>query len=43
MYLCRAIDCVGDTAKFWFGEQGDLTSAKRFFRKGPGASWLRFQ
>lgn len=43
MYLYRAIDCVADAVEFWFGEQRDLTSAKRFFRKGPGASWLRFQ
>jgi transposase-like protein len=33
MYLYRAIDSVGDTVEFWFSEQRDLPSAKRFFRK----------
>ncbi len=33
MYLYRAIDSVGDTVEFWFSEQRDLLSAKRFFRK----------
>lgn len=33
MYLYRAIDSVGDTDEFWFSEQRDLPSAKRFFRK----------
>jgi putative transposase len=33
MYLYRAIDNVGDTVEFWFSEQRDLPSAKRFFRK----------
>ena len=32
MYLYRAIDSVGDTVEFWFSEQRDLPSAKRFFR-----------
>lgn len=32
MYLYRAIDSVGDTVEFWFSEQRDLLSAKRFFR-----------
>ncbi|HBN6246002.1 TPA: IS6 family transposase, partial [Clostridioides difficile] len=33
MYLYRAIDSVGDTIEFWFSEQRDLLSAKRFFTK----------
>lgn len=33
MYLYRAIDSVGDAVEFWFSEQRDLPSAKRFFRK----------
>lgn len=33
VYLYRAIDSVGDTVEFWFSEQRDLPSAKRFFRK----------
>ncbi|MER8537628.1 IS6 family transposase [Mesorhizobium sp. M1005] len=33
MYLYRAIDSVGDTIEFYFSEQRDLPSAKRFFRK----------
>ena len=33
MYLYRAIDSVGDTVEFWFSEQRDLLSAKRFFTK----------
>jgi transposase-like protein len=33
MYLYRAIDSVGDTVEFWFSEQRDLLSAKRFFSK----------
>ncbi len=32
-YLYRAIDSVGNTVEFWFSEQRDLLSAKRFFRK----------
>lgn len=32
MYLCRAINSVGDTVEFWFSEQRDLPSAKCFFR-----------
>jgi transposase-like protein len=32
MYLYRAIDSVGDTVEFWFSQQRDLSSAKRFFR-----------
>jgi putative transposase len=28
-----AIDSVGDTVEFYFSEQRDLPSAKRFFRK----------
>ncbi|WP_363218942.1 DDE-type integrase/transposase/recombinase [Mesorhizobium sp.] len=35
MYLYRAIDSVGDTVEFYFSEQRDLPSAKRFFRKAP--------
>lgn len=30
MYLYRAIGSVGDTLEFWFNEQRDLPSAKRF-------------
>lgn len=33
MYLYRAIDSVGDVVEFWFSEQRDLPTAKRFFRK----------
>lgn len=33
MYLYRAIDSVGDTVEFFFSENRDLTSAKRFLRK----------
>ncbi|MEO5757871.1 MAG: IS6 family transposase [Mesorhizobium sp.] len=33
MYRYRAIDSVGDTVEFFFSEQRDLPSAKRFFRK----------
>ncbi|CAN7199109.1 IS6 family transposase [Phyllobacterium sp. LjRoot231] len=33
MYLYRAIDSVGDTVEFLFGQHRDLTAAKRFFNK----------
>lgn len=33
MYLYRAIDSVGDTVEFWFGEHRDLPAAKRFMRR----------
>jgi putative transposase len=33
MYLYRAIESNGDTVEFWFGEQRNLTEAKRFLRK----------
>lgn len=32
IYLCRAIDNVGDTGEFWFSKQRNLPAAKRFFR-----------
>ncbi|EXL01458.1 integrase [Aquamicrobium defluvii] len=35
MYLCHAIDSVGDTVEFRFSEQRDLLSARRFFGKAP--------
>ncbi|MDH4984328.1 IS6 family transposase [Aminobacter anthyllidis] len=33
MYLYRAVDSVSDKVEFWFSEQRNLASAKRFFRK----------
>lgn len=36
MYLYRAIDSVGDMVEFWFSENRDLLSAKRFPRKALG-------
>jgi putative transposase len=33
MYLCRAIDSVGDTVEFYFSKNRDLPAAKRFFRQ----------
>jgi transposase-like protein len=33
MYRYGAIDSVGDTVEFWFGEHRDLPAAKRFLRK----------
>jgi transposase-like protein len=33
VYLSRAIDSVGDTVEFWFGEYRDLLAAKCFLRK----------
>jgi len=33
MYLYRAVDSMGDTVEFFFSEQRDLSSARRFMRK----------
>lgn len=33
MYLYRAVDSVGDTVEFFFSENRDLPTAKRFIRK----------
>jgi len=33
MYLYRGSDSVGDTVEFWFSDQRDLSSAKRFSEK----------
>ena len=33
MYLCRAIDSLGDTVEFLFSKNRDLPAAKRFFRQ----------
>jgi len=33
MYVCRAIDNVGDTVEFFFSESRDLPAARRFLRK----------
>ncbi|WP_434961254.1 DDE-type integrase/transposase/recombinase [Labrys sp. La1] len=39
MYLCRAIDSVGDAVEFWFSQHRDLLAAKRFLRKACAAPW----